>query len=669
MGRITRWAVLGVSVLLASCGGGGESSPSAVKQTGTISGVAFDAELNGATVSVSAYDNTEQFGESVTDSTGRFSVIMKTDHDQVLRISTEGGTYVDEYTGETKQEFFGQTQGALRMYLNYTAGSSQQVAPTIYTTLAAYLADYLIEQGVQPRDAVSEANAALSAMVGVDIETTIPHNVTKSPDASVTGDSIHYGFYSAAICTLMAGQSGLSDSLSFTSYAKQDIRDDGLLNESVSNVWKFSGGYRHALAVAMLQMAASNRNATGLSVGEVLVFAESLNSNVSSVFVGGDSHPIDSEKPIISNVLWNDSITAINNPVSGMASLSFGVGDVFGIQSVRVMIDGSEVADLSGMDSPSVDVDTTKFSDGDHDVKIIATNVVGYSSEDGHKINTANYGTSISNVSIVEGQTYHERVKVHSEVRDSAGIALVEYFLDDETVSVAAFDDGDVGNYEWNFYTPSYADGSHKLRIVGTNGVGIKTAREFQFMIDNTAPAAAIWLSENSFIEGSAHIFVTYEAGSEVELSVGDAQTYYESSGVENGVNWETFVANTKTLSDGSHQVLLSAKDNVGNVVKKALSVIVDNTGPSARITYPQNDGHIRGEFYLSWVASDSNGFGDKPFEILIDGGHYSWVSNWEITDSINPAIFGAGAHTVSLKVTDASGKITTASQKVYFEI
>jgi hypothetical protein len=667
MGCIAKLAALGISVCLASCGGGGGSSePVATKPVGTIGGVAFDAELVGATVSVAAYDGVQWFGDSITDGEGRFSVTVEIDHDQVLRISTKGGSFIDEYTGQTQQEFFNQTQGALRMYINYSPGTSIQIAPTIYTTLATYLADYLVEQGMDVRSAVSQANSSLSGIVGVDIETTIPHNVTKLPDA-VSTESVQYGLFSAAICALMADQDGLANSLSFTRYAKDDIRDDGLLNESVSNSWNFEGGYRHALAVAMLQMAASNRNVTGLSLNDVLDIAERLNNNESTVFDADDSYPLNAEKPIISNVLWNDSITAINNPLSGVAVLSLGVGDVFGIQILKVYIDDTEVADLSGLAKPTAEIDTSQFSDGDHDVKIVAINVVGYASEYEHKINTANYSTSISNVSIVEGQTYRERKTIYSEVRDPAGITLVEYFIDDTREAV--FDDGDVEKYEMELYTPSYADGPHTLRIIATNGVGIKSARSLQFTIDNTEPSVGVWLAENAYIEGAARILTTYEAGADVQLSVSNAFTYYESSGTENGIEWKEFVVNTQTLADGPQQLSISATDRVGNIFTKKLAVIVDNTRPTVRITYPQAEGHIRGEFYLSWTASDANGFGDKPFEILIDGQHYSWVSNWEITDSVNPAIFGSGPHTVSMRATDSSGKITTVSQNVYFDI
>lgn len=671
-----------VASMLVACGGSGGGSPDTPEtHTGTISGVAFDAELANASVAITTYDRSEYYGQTTTDNDGRFSLDVVASSDQVLRIETAGGSYIDEYTGRVDQEYFNQTRGALRLYINYAAGSSLHIAPTIYTTLSANLADYLVGQGTPISEAVVQANATLSDILGVDIETTIPHNITKLPDATVSNSSIQYGFYSAAISALMDSQDHIApyaSSIDFTEYVGADLRDDGLANESASdNVYVFSGGYRHALAMALLKMALSGRNASGLTLNDVLPLAQRLNDNTGAVF--GENAavivPLDIDKPIVENIQWNDG-DITTDTIYGTVKLSFDVGDVLGLESVTVSIDGNEYA-VEDIENPSITIDTTLLSDGKHDVILAARNILGVETKLETYCYTVNHGIAITSTAPGDGDLVSGRVVVSADIHDPTGITYVEFYEDDSSISFASFDDGDVGHYEASLFTPASSDGDHKIKIRATNGVGVVTEKIINITVDNTAPTITYFLVENTYLAGESHILVFHDTDADVVLSAGSVNLSRESRTVDGDIAYSIFNfytstyngSGSKTYPDGQYTLHAVATDKAGNVSTKDMPVNVDNTAPSVEITYPFDEGRITSQFNLNFLVSDSSGFGENSFEILIDGRHAAWVSSTWGSYPINPAIDGRGWHDVTLIVTDASGKVATDTVSVFFDI
>lgn len=652
--------------LLISCGGsGGSSSPSPQLMTGSVSGVAFDSELIGAEVHVSRYDGLSQ-GTDVTDAEGRFSVDI-TSESQLLLIETKGGAFVDEYTGNTYQELFGQNDGALRLYFNYEAGSSRIVAPTIYTTLAANLADYLIAQGADPVAAVAEANGTFSALLGIDIETTVPHNVTREPAAGVSSDAINYGFYCAAISAVVA-QSGQRP-IEFTNIAGDDIQHDGFLDEVTprgSAMLDLGGkGYRQALAFGVLRMAISDRNRTGQTLDDVLPLAQHINATTDPLFGAQASEivPLDLLQPTISGLSWwygNDYF----DTVVGAVELTFSVEDELGVESIEVAIGGQRF-NIADADAPVLIVNTATLPDGIHPVVITARNLLGITSTNQSSIRIANQGLAIVDIQPGNGQVIARNVAFSATIMDPTGITAVDFFIDGSRFNSP--DEGDVRSA--NYFTPQLEDGPHVFTIRATNGVGIVAEQSVTFVTDNTAPSIDFWLTPGAYLENVATLLVTHDEDSEVILTLNEEQLPNVGRVVQGGKALSSFLLDTQKYADANYKVVADAIDEVGNTSAQEIEVRIDNFAPELQFTLPRNGDTVSGEFHLNFNAFDASGFADKPFEILINDAHTAWVSNEWRSDTVNPTRYGRGWHKVSLVAEDASGKKTSISQDIFFDI
>ncbi|WP_339388009.1 hypothetical protein, partial [Vibrio caribbeanicus] len=190
-------SILIILPFLNACGGGGggggkDNSPPS-RQSGTISGVVFDAPVKGATVTVYEYQNgatKRVLGSGVSNVKGQYTIKIKGAASTPILITAERGEYYDPFSKETVQ--VGDTK--LRSVSIYEEGNDQDVMVTPLTNIVAGLTAYKIEVDKKStKTAISESLKALKDLYGFDVNQTTPNDILKSGGAGTDSNGYQYG--------------------------------------------------------------------------------------------------------------------------------------------------------------------------------------------------------------------------------------------------------------------------------------------------------------------------------------------------------------------------------------------------------------------------------------------------------------------------------------------
>ena len=379
------------ALLVAGCGGGGSDNAGVqpVPQ-GTVSGTTFDGLILHGTVR--AYDfSTGRKGALLasgdTGEEGLYSLSLQVESRPVW-IEVTGGYYKEEASNLSVSLRPAHKLAAL---VNYTTGGSVRVAVTTYSYLAAGLAQYQVSRGTAVATAINAANTRISGLVGVNILTTIPKDITDVRNASATlTPELRYGFLTSAISmwtfnrplNANAHHEEGATSIDFAQLAYQDIAADGVLDgfglDSVNARAQLSFGttplsadvYRLGLAVAMLQMADNGFNVTGLNGSRLLPAANAYAASTDPIF--NNVAPTALAAPLV-------AVTSpvANAPLRRNVTVTATTQAVGGVKSVELFVDDTLVAASTNLVAPSVVFNSTTVSDGTHVLSMRTTDFGG----------------------------------------------------------------------------------------------------------------------------------------------------------------------------------------------------------------------------------------------------------------------------------------------------
>ena len=402
------------STLLTACGGGGggggsDDLPSS-RPEGTAQGIAQHGPIINA--DISAYDWNGQRGThrgtTRTDGEGKYSLSLSVP-DRPLLIGSREGSYSEESTGRSVQ----MGNDELTAVIFYESGRNVDVQLTYFTTLATCRAEYLIQdQGLTVGNAINQANNEWSAILGVDVVGVQPVDVTQSSAFTPFMTPSHqYGVALAGVSELVnqirledgGDESNTTYTVKYlTKVACDDIRHDGALNGLAAPTAGNPSGqlyvgstalnvdwYRRALGQGVIAFGSNENNKTGLTAAQFLEMANTIALSSSAVFDGQEGSPVDNEGPIITSTQAEGSL------VNGTASLAFEVSDPLGVKTVGFYIDDNFYSDAQP-GNPVLNWTTTAYADGEHTVKVVATDVLDNPTEKEFTFTVANSGPAIA---------------------------------------------------------------------------------------------------------------------------------------------------------------------------------------------------------------------------------------------------------------------------------
>jgi hypothetical protein len=398
-------------LLLSGCGGGGAAGSSgptgSTIPVGVVSGTSFDGLVINGTVKIYDYTTGSKgvlLAQATTDGQGLYSLSLQIESRPVL-LELTGGYYIEEAGSSANIAL--STNHKLQAVANYTTGAALKVAVTTYSYLATGLAQYEISKGTAVSTAIDNANQRISSLVGVNILTTTPKEITDVANASATlTPELRYGFLAGAI-SLWTYNNAPSPSVAhlypypytsidFAQTLYQDISTDGVLDgfgiDSTGAKAQLSFGtvplsvdvYRLGIGTAIVQMAGNAHNKTGLTGAQVLSFANSYIANTDPIF--------NNVAPTAFTANTAGIVTpATNQWARKTISIIPTASSPFGLTTVELLVDGVSVATSAGAAVPATfNLDTTFFVDGLHTVSVRATDAGGF-------VTTGNIQSKIDN--------------------------------------------------------------------------------------------------------------------------------------------------------------------------------------------------------------------------------------------------------------------------------
>lgn len=593
----------------------------------TIKGGWHDAPIRGGTVSAYEWSGSKGklLGTAKTDKKGNYSLPVNTNAAFVW-LEIKGGTYTEEVSGKNVALKEGDTLYSITPFKQQSGPIN--ASATYFTHIATGLTEYYLTQGYSADKAWAKSYQELKELLGYDILTTVPTDITADQKKSVeVSDSVDYGFNTAAISLLTADISKTNDknlpvhskdtSIAFAKLAYNDIKHDGKLDAQDKNgtvymqrVRLTPDHYQKLLALAKLKIAALPINKTGFTPKDLLARTSAMNSRNASIFVGSKGGQISLNKPSVSEINLKT-----NQVISAKYELKFTLLTESEIQNAELYINDVK-KDLVNSENTtySYKFNTTTLPDGKHSLVIKATDILSNKIEYVVEFAIANNQANFSERYPQANSYVRDTVIFESTVTSTSAIKKAQF-----KIGALSFD-AEVkskGNNQYRVISPSIntkilnagKDGLMTYKVV-TQNVNFKDneSASLQFTIDNTKPAAKLGLAninadgiKDNYVRGQIEFKLepkTFDANLKSwKLTMGGrllCTSEARSATVKPIGYWDetnsTCAYGTGQLKDAKdYKAVLEVKDKAGNVVSSTQLLHVANEPMYFAPTWPSN--------------------------------------------------------------------------------
>lgn len=473
-------------------------------------------------------------------------------------------------------------------------------------------------------------------------------------------------------------------SINITSHSNEDM---------VSDIVRFEGTASDSIGIDKVQIKIGSlplTDANGKTNWSYDFDSKTLPNGVYEVYVkvtdyAGNFNDKSLNIVIDQNFPSIDSINVDNGDIkkgvwvlSGTASDNDGTSDIDKIE-IKIGTTNYQLVDsVTPVDSKKVNwsksIDTTGMN-GEYIIYVKVTDKVGGYSVIYKNLIFDNTPPSITINSPLNNAQIAGKVSIAGIATDTYGINTINYEIKDITGDYTKTGSLTLNEYYWSFLWDSDNDldndGSPSLPQLGNYTIKIiakdraenikeeiiqvtKTANAPSIII--TSPSMGAYVKESINITGTANSFGTIE---KVEIQI-DNNPLQLSSGTN---NWE-YSLDTKTLSEGVHQIKAIVTDNIGTATS-IITITVDNIKPVVSIINPTSskigENALYGITTINGSASDTN---IDSVKIYIDGVEKVPVSgitfysyNWDTATIPNGAKNGV---VITAKAIDKAGNEAT---------
>jgi PKD repeat protein len=212
--------------------------------------------------------------------------------------------------------------------------------------------------------------------------------------------------------------------------------------------------------------------------------------------------------------------------------------------------------------------------------------------------------------------------------------------------------------------------GSHTLTLTGRDSMNATASASVLVTVtapDQTAPVVTITSPANGY---------TLFEGTPLTLE-GSATDAQEGPLPGSALRWSSSLAGalgtgsplTVSLTRGTHQVTLAARDTAGNegIAQISVVVLVPNAPPTASITSPST-----GARFTAGTVVALRGTGTDPEDGPLSGASLTWLSSRDGTLGTGQALdigsLTEGTHQITLSARDSGGRVGSASIQLIIE-
>ena len=491
MNRIIMLSLL-LAIVLTGCGGGSELPP--LRPQGEVSGVVADGSFKNSSIRIFSISGDESgakkvamLGETTLNEDGGYSVSIRA-KSQAILVEISGGSYVEQSSG---REISLKESEILRAVAFYKSGESQTVMVSPITHVISGYAMFKISNGVDPALATSEASLVISDILGFNA--IITHSLSirdgKNQIEELTHESM-YGFFLAAISGWTEWVSSQHETVSHFTYNSigvsqlfyDDIEADGFLDgrsRKESEVKELFYGqikidqdvYRISFAQYMLAIANRPDNKTAIKANSLLDYAHDIATNRSPIFGGQEPGDFQEAVPPI-YALEEERIHK-----NGQFHFAATVGGVVGAETVEFYIDETYVGVADDPLRPFIDIDTSAYQDGLHQIKVVAINVFGKTGE-------ANFTYQFDNTSPII--SIDSPLITNKETFDLSG-TISDAGIGVKTIEIHGTTHSDVVEGEWSAQV-MLTEGYNTIPVRMVDQLGNQHLQNIIIELDKSAP-------------------------------------------------------------------------------------------------------------------------------------------------------------------------------------
>lgn len=316
---------------------------------------------------------------------------------------------------------------------------------------------------------------------------------------------------------------------------------------------------------------------------------------------------------------------------------------------------------------------------GTHTIEVRATDAEGNM---GPTTSVSVYGDgddpTVEILTLSAGDEVSGTLTIRVNATDAQAMGSVIVYMDGGslTLTLPATFNPVTGYYEVTLDTTALADGLWAIAAIAWDQAGrYNISTPFAFTVDNDEPTLAIVTPTNG-----AYIYGTIT----VQASAVDSGSGLDNGGVVisiDGGAWSLMTLNgpyyefslvTTNLADGVHTITVVAADDAGNMVFRALTVVVDNTRPTVVVVAPEAMDYVEGTYTFAVSAVDNLGIASVTARIIgpsstIDvalgynaaSGYYEWT--------VDTTTWEDGSYSIKPFATEMSGRTFLDAATVTF--
>ncbi len=351
--------------------------------------------------------------------------------------------------------------------------------------------------------------------------------------------------------------------------------------------------------------------------------------------------------------------------VQGLVTLTANASSTVGVASVQFQIDGVNLGLPVTGAGPSYTTqwDTTKGTNGTHNITAIAADVVGQQTPSAAVAVTVANPPPVVGITSPTGGTLSATVPIQVTAASSVGIASIQIQLDGTNLGSPLPGPGTSFSMQWSTGTTN--DGVHSLTAIATDVLGqITTSAAVSVSVANGAPPVVNITSPTGGTQ-TGTVTVTATASS----SAGITSVQFKLDGTNLGAPatgagpYSTSWATTSTIN-GPHTLTATATDSLSRSTTSAgIAVTVSNPAPTVSVTAPAANATVSGTVTLTASASSTIGLASVQFQVdgsnvgtPVAGTGPSFSFQWSSTSVTN------GTHTIAAVASDTQGQKTTSA-------
>ena len=302
--------------------------------------------------------------------------------------------------------------------------------------------------------------------------------------------------------------------------------------------------------------------------------------------------------------------------------------------------------------------DTTQYSDGWHNVKVVAYDNSNVSASAQTSVFVYNAPINITIISPQNGSTIYGRAATISANVNKGyenTITKVEFYINTTRIATDT-----VAPYSTTLDTTKYSDGQYTIKVTAYDVRGRTSSQEVSVNIKNKDDPPQVSITtpkNNSTVGGSVSIQVSASDDrgiQKVEFYI-DNERKYTDVGSPYSWTWDT-----SSYSIGPHTIKVIAYDTSGQTASSEITVYVSHdvqtdNPPSVTITSPQNGAAVSGQITIQISASDDKGI--SKVELYLNTTKLADLTSSPYTYNLNTTSYSNGTYNLKAVAYDTNNQ------------